>query len=392
MALPLRLRNWLAELILCGLHDPGARQALEALARACDDPAAPGPAPAVLEALPAGLFEACGCRPQLRSDLAAHTRELCARAQRGWQVVRARPLAMADPALGDALDEAAALFDAGLYFEVHEHLEPRWASASGSEREALQGLIQVAVAFQHLANGNVGGALQLLGVGAPKLSGRRLAGIDLDGFARGAEGCRQMICASGQGAPARVDWTAVPLFPRHSPRPVAAGADPQSRAWLGPRRDAMYTSILLAAALQRWERYSLHALAAREVAAALARDARRVHVLTAYELARLPHSGLPPEMVVRLRENDLEQTTSSVTEKMSEYVAPLVAQGLAVSTILRVGNPRQVIVDVAKEVGADLIVIGSHSKRGLLDIALGDTASHVSRHAPCTVVMVSPRK
>jgi nucleotide-binding universal stress UspA family protein len=36
-------------------------------------------------------------------------------------------------------------------------------------------------------------------------------------------------------------------------------------------------------------------------------------------------------------------------------------------------------------------VIGSHSKRGLLDIALGGTARHLSEHAPCPVVMVAPK-
>jgi hypothetical protein len=38
----------------------------------------------------------------------------------------------------------------------------------------------------------------------------------------------------------------------------------------------MYTTILLAAALQDWERYSTHALAARNVAATLAKGGRRV--------------------------------------------------------------------------------------------------------------------
>src|SRR5215475_8948965 len=39
-----------------------------------------------------------------------------------------------------------------------------------------------------------------------------------------------------------------------------------------PEGDAlMYTTLLLAAALQQWERYSAHALAVREVAATLAK-------------------------------------------------------------------------------------------------------------------------
>src|SRR5262245_11957431 len=131
----------------------------------------------------------------------------------------------------------------------------------------------------------------------------------------------------------------------------------------------MYNKILLAAALQRWERYSTHATAARDVAAALARHAKQLYVLSIYdnEAVRVPTSGLPAEMVTQLREQQIQQTDRLMAEKMDQYVAPLVSQGLPVATILRLGSPRHVIVEVAAEVGADLLVIGSHSKRGLLD-------------------------
>ena len=46
----------------------------------------------------------------------------------------------------------------------------------------------------------------------------------------------------------------------------------------------MYTTILLAAALQDWEHYSAHALAARDVAATLAKGAaQQLHVLSVYD-------------------------------------------------------------------------------------------------------------
>jgi len=43
------------------------------------------------------------------------------------------------------LDVAARLYEAALYFEVHEWLEPHWVTACGPTRETLQGLIQTAV-------------------------------------------------------------------------------------------------------------------------------------------------------------------------------------------------------------------------------------------------------
>jgi hypothetical protein len=110
---------------------------------------------------------------------------LAARARRASEALAEAPLAPPSDAHG-ALAAAARLFDAGLFFEVHEVLEPHWASARPPERDALQGLIQVAVGWQHLANGNVAGARALLAEGAARLHGRSLLGVDLDPFARAA--------------------------------------------------------------------------------------------------------------------------------------------------------------------------------------------------------------
>jgi nucleotide-binding universal stress UspA family protein len=155
----------------------------------------------------------------------------------------------------------------------------------------------------------------------------------------------------------------------------------------------MYNTILLAAALQRWERYSVHALAAREVAATLVPPtAKRLHVLSAYEYEYLPQmSELSLAMRTQFEQESKQRTDALMTQKLEEYVAPLLADGITVEKILRVGTARDVIVQVATNIQADLVIIGSHSKRGLVDISLGGTAQYVSRHAPCTVVLVSPK-
>jgi len=156
----------------------------------------------------------------------------------------------------------------------------------------------------------------------------------------------------------------------------------------------MYRTILLAAALQHWDRYSTHAVAAREVAATLAKGAtHHLHVLSIYDYHfKAPASGLPTEMVAQLHEEDLRSTNRLMEQKIEDYIAPLKAAGLEVTTFLRAGNPRSVIVETAAELKADALVIGSHSKRNFLDIALGGTAKHLSQHVPCTVVLVSPEK
>jgi hypothetical protein len=174
---PLRLRNRLAETILTALSDPAARRQLEA-----QDFAWLGDAP---------------------PEQAAIVR---ARARRASQALAACPSFEAEPSRDQALAAAAALFDAGLYFEVHELLEPSWTRSTGVERQALQGLIQIAVGFQHLANGNVEGARSLLLEGSARLRDGRLPGLDLNRFAEAASAARSQV--TGGVA------VAVPPFPR----------------------------------------------------------------------------------------------------------------------------------------------------------------------------------
>jgi nucleotide-binding universal stress UspA family protein len=54
-----------------------------------------------------------------------------------------------------------------------------------------------------------------------------------------------------------------------------------------------------------------------------------------------------------------------------------------------VGNPREVIVEVATSLQAELVILGSHSQWGLLERVLGGTAQQASKAAPCLVVLVS---
>ena len=212
MTLPLPLRNRLADLILDSLHDPAARKGLEALAAACARPAAPAGAPWP-ETFPADLFEQGPGGMRIKSGWRQYEAELAERAARARRALEGRPFDRHDAPLPAALAAAAVLFDAGLYFETHEALEPYWMRAEGGDRETLQGLIQAAVGFQHLANGNVGGARALLHDGCAKILGKRLEGLDLDPFARATQRCLDQVLALGTEAGARFDWTAVPRFP-----------------------------------------------------------------------------------------------------------------------------------------------------------------------------------
>jgi hypothetical protein len=66
-------------------------------------------------------------------------------------------------------------------------------------------------------------------------------------------------------------------------------------------------SILLAVALQHWERSSAHALAARDVAAALVHcPAQHLHVLSVYTYPTVNTYGLPPGLAATYRDEQMQ--------------------------------------------------------------------------------------
>ncbi len=76
------------------------------------------------------------------------------------------PLTEAEQAL---LQRGVAQFNARHYFECHDTLEELWAGLRDERRDFVQGLIQLAVAFYHLGNGNLPGAVRLFDRGLERL-------------------------------------------------------------------------------------------------------------------------------------------------------------------------------------------------------------------------------
>ena len=62
--------------------------------------------------------------------------------------------------------------------------------------------------------------------------------------------------------------------------------------------------------------------------------------------------------------------------------------GVDLKTVLRPGHPAQTIVAVAKEGKFDLVLVGHTGLSGVWAAFLGTTAEKVSRHAPCSVLIV----
>jgi len=161
---PLPLRNALAELALAACEDDAATAALGWLAA----PTA-APPPAAAARLAAVHLIDPGGRALLPVH-APHTAAVAAHASRALRAAAAFRQGPAGAGVVRACRVAAALWNERLFFEVHEVLEAAWKTAAGAERQALQGVIQIAVAYHHLAHGNPRGARSLLAEGRSRLA------------------------------------------------------------------------------------------------------------------------------------------------------------------------------------------------------------------------------
>jgi predicted metal-dependent hydrolase len=72
---------------------------------------------------------------------------------------------LADP----RFTEAISLFNAGQWYACHDVLEALWHETACPLRPVLQGLLQLAVSQLHRENGNLRGAVILLGEGLGRL-------------------------------------------------------------------------------------------------------------------------------------------------------------------------------------------------------------------------------
>ena len=171
---PLPLRNALAALAIAALDDPGARGALAWLAVDSTDPA-PAAARAVL--ITHLVVEPDGTLLDVHRGHAERIRAHAARAIRAAESFRASTDA---DAVAAAVDRAVVLWNERLFFEVHEVLEAEWKRTSGDVRQALQGVIQIAVALHHNAHGNPRGARTLMHEGRGRLAACATALPSLD--------------------------------------------------------------------------------------------------------------------------------------------------------------------------------------------------------------------
>ena len=138
----------------------------------------------------------------------------------------------------------------------------------------------------------------------------------------------------------------------------------------------MFKTILVPIDIAQSERVKSALEAANKLA--LAHDSKLVllHVveqLPGYVLTEVPKG---------FRDSMMEGATAEIKKFVATQELPATAQ-----VLVREGHVYHPILSVAREVGADLIVIASHNPV-MADYLLGSVAARVVRHAHCSVLVL----
>ena len=76
---------------------------------------------------------------------------------------------------------------------------------------------------------------------------------------------------------------------------------------------------------------------------------------------------------------------------VEKTVELLRAKGLKATGTVEEGDAKSTILEAAKDWPADLIVLGSHGRKGLEHFLMGSVSEAVARHAACSVEIVRIR-
>jgi len=90
--------------------------------------------------------------------------------------------------------------------------------------------------------------------------------------------------------------------------------------------------------------------------------------------------GIAPRKMAEIIKNDFKKNQQLLIDKVfKDYKA---------WTFVEEGNPYEMILKVAAEWEAELIVIGTHARTGFSHLLMGSVAEHVVRHSKIPVMIV----
>ena len=101
--------------------------------------------------------------------------------------------------------------------------------------------------------------------------------------------------------------------------------------------------------------------------------------------------GPEPMLIPTLGVEDLARIEEDAEASLRNVLRPEWGTPPAVEYAVRSGEPVAAVAALAAEIGADLIVLATHGRTGLIHALLGSSAERMLREAPCPVLVVRDR-
>lgn len=121
----------------------------------------------------------------------------------------------------------------------------------------------------------------------------------------------------------------------------------------------------------------------------LATDGSETSTAAARAVADRPWPEASEFRVVSVEEPwAIKSSTLDPQEAISSAEQVLTSAGLNAHGVVLSGNAKEVILEEARKWNADLIVVGSHGRRGFKRVLLGSVSDAVAMNAHCSVVVV----
>ncbi|NTW49519.1 MAG: universal stress protein [Chlorobiales bacterium] len=88
-------------------------------------------------------------------------------------------------------------------------------------------------------------------------------------------------------------------------------------------------------------------------------------------------------------ETDLEKAAE---DDLAQLVIDEKYKGVTAKRLVLIGEPAEMILQQAKALDVDLIILGSHGRTGLTRLLMGSVAEAVVRKAPCPVLIIKAKE
>ena len=112
----------------------------------------------------------------------------------------------------------------------------------------------------------------------------------------------------------------------------------------------------------------------------------KIHLLN---VIGIPSMGIP-EVGIAVTNTLIESTVRTHHAELDKLATRRASANI--ECVLRTGDARDLIIDVARELGADLIITGTHGRRGVRRALIGSIAESIVRTAPCPVLTIREHK